>query len=309
VPALEYDAIIIGSGPAGLTAGSLLSRAGHRTLLLERDVYGGALQHVDRIDDYPPYAGGISGADLASELIDDASASGLLLLQADAAGVEVFSRSRWVTTTEGRGFSCGVVIVAGGARFRSLGLPAEDRLRGRGLIDCTPCDAGFYANKRVVVVGSDDYALRDALHLAGAGALVTLLAPASQLEASPGWQSRALAAEHIDLCYSARVESIVGDDRVEGVVYTSAGQRQQLPAAGVSVRLGAQPNTEWLTDLLELDADKRVAVTADLETEARFVLAAGDIRSGSRLGVAGAVADGQTVAATAIDLLGRVVAG
>ena len=309
MPALEYDAIIIGSGPAGLTAGSLLSRAGHRTLLLERDVHGGALQHVDRIDDYPPYAGGISGADLASVLIDAASANGLLLEQADAAGVEVFSRSRWVATTQGRGFSCGVVIVAGGARFRSLGLPSEDRLRGRGLIDCTPCDAGFYANKRVIVVGSDDYALRDALHLAGEGALVTLLAPANQLEAGPRWLASALEAEHIDLCYGACVESIVGHDRVEGVVYTAAGRQQQLAAAGVAIRLGTEPNTEWLTYLLELDADKRVPVNVELETEAQFVLAAGDIRSGSRLGVAGAVADGQSVAATAMELLGRLAAG
>jgi thioredoxin reductase (NADPH) len=92
-------------------------------------------------------------------------------------------------------------------------------------------------------------------------------------------------------------------------VYTGAGRRQQVPAAGVAIRLGTEPNTEWLADLLELDADKRLPVSADLATEAQFVLAAGDIRSGSRLGVAGAVADGQTAAATAMELLGRLATG
>jgi thioredoxin reductase (NADPH) len=270
--AVDYDVVIVGSGPAGLAAGSALCKAGRKTLVLERDVYGGALQHIERIDDYPAYAAGISGADLALALLEQASRAGVCLEQADVNGVEVFSRSRFVTTGEGRGFSCGVVVLAGGARFRSLGLPAETRLRGRGIIDCTPCDAGFYVGKPVVVVGSGEYALRDAEYLTSLGARVTRLTV---------------------------IDGVLGDERVEGVTH----QAQQLFAAGVAIRIGTQPNSEWLADLLELDPDGRVPVNALLETEAPFVLAAGDVRRGSALSVAGAVRDGEAAAARAITLL------
>jgi len=272
VASLDYDVVIVGSGPAGLSAGSALSRGGYRTLVLERDVYGGALQHVDRISDYAEYPEGISGADLATALLDRASDDGVKLDQADVAGVEVFSRSRFVATSEGRGYSCGVVILAGGSRFRSLGLPAEQRLRGRGVIDCTPCDAGFYVGKPVVVVGTTEYAERDAHYFTNMGAQV---------------------------CQLPSLDGLVGEDRLERVIYAG----QEVPAAGVAIRIGTQPNTDWLRDLLDLDADGRVPINADGETELRYVLAAGDLRSGSACSVAAAVADGQAAAARAIALL------
>jgi thioredoxin reductase (NADPH) len=298
VAAFDYDAIVVGSGPAGLTAGSLLARAGQRVLVLEHDVYGGALQHVDRIDDFDPYPQGISGADLASALLDQATADGVTLDHADVRGVEVFSRSRWVACSDGRGFSCGVVILCGGARFRSLGLPAEKRLRGRGIIECTPCDAGLYRGKSVVVVGSDDYAARDAQHLARMGARVTLLAEAEQLTTE-----RAL--RNVDVRFDARVESIVGDERVEGVIF-SAGSQQDVAAAGIAVRIGLEPNTDWLVDLVELDSERRIPVDDRTDTELRFVQAAGDIRSGTSQTVAGAAADGRQAAARASELLGQI---
>jgi thioredoxin reductase (NADPH) len=272
VASLDYDVIIVGSGPAGLTAGSVLARAGRRTLVLERDVYGGALQHIDRIDDYAKYPDGLTGADLATALLDQASTDGALLEQADVSGVEVFSRSRFVATSEGRGLSCGVVILAGGTRFRSLGLPAESRLRGRGVIDCTPCDAGFYIGKPVVVVGTSAYAERDARYFNAMGAQVRVL---------------------------PSVDAILGDERVEGVMY----QAEKVTAAGIAVRLGLVPNTAWLSDLVDLDGDCRVPVNGSMDTELRFVLAAGDLRSGSACTVAAAVADGEIAAARALTLL------
>ena len=294
----DYDVVVVGSGPAGLTAGSLLARAGHHVVVLERDVYGGALQHVDRIDDFDPYPAGISGADLASALLDQATADGVTLDQAEVSGVEVFSRSRWVACSDGRGFSCGVVILCGGARFRSLGLPAETRLRGRGIIECTPCDAGLYRDKPVIVVGSNDYAVRDALHLASMGARVTLLSEADRLTTQ-----RAL--HDIDVRFGAHVESIVGDERVEQVTF-SAGAAQELPSAGIAVRIGLEPNTDWLADLVELDTEHRVPVDDRAQTELRFVLAAGDIRSGTSLTVTGAVADGRDAALQARALLSQI---
>jgi len=211
----------------------------------------------------------------------------------------VFSRSRWVACSDGRGFSCGVVILCGGARFRSLGLPAEERLRGRGIIDCTPCDAGFYAGKPVVVVGSDAYAVGDALHLTRMGARVTLLTQADRLETE-----RELAG--VEVRCGARVEAIVGEERVERVVFSSAGAQQDVAAAGIAVRIGLEPNTGWLVDLVDLDSERRIPVDAGANTDLRFVVAAGDIRSGTSLTIAGAVADGRQAAARASELLSQI---
>jgi thioredoxin reductase (NADPH) len=290
----DYDAIIIGSGPGGLSAATTLARAGRRTVVLERDVYGGSLQHADRILDHPEYPSGITGADLASHLLDQATEAGVQLEQADITGVEVFSRSRFVACEDGRGFSCGVVILATGSHFETLGLPAEKRLRGRGVIDCTPCDVGFYVGKPVVVVGSGDYAVRDALQLANVGASVTLLSQdAAAVAPAPG----------INVVHGARVASIVGDERVEAVIATTPQGELQLAAAGIAVRIALEPNTDWLADLLDLDPERRVPVSHTLETDARCVLAVGDMRSGSTLSVIGAQRDGAAAAARALELL------
>lgn len=292
-PAFDYDVVIIGSGPGGLSAATALARAGRRVVVLERDVYGGSLQHADRILDHPDYPDGITGADLASRLLDQATDAGVQLEQADVTGVEVFSRSRFVACEDGRGFSCGVVILAGGSHFETLGLPAEKRLRGRGVIDCTPCDVGFYIGKPVVVVGSGDYAVRDALQLANIGAAVTLLSQDDV--ASP--------SAAITVIRGARVASIVGDERVEAIVATTPQGDLQLAAAGIAVRIALEPNTEWLADLLDLDPERRVPVSDTLETDARCVLAVGDIRAGSALSVLGAQRDGAAAAARALELL------
>jgi len=183
---LDYDAVVIGGGPAGLTAGLHLSRAGHRALLLEREVFGGALKHVELLE---RDAGAISGARLASDLAEEAARCGLRLREAAVTGVEAFSSTRWVALEDGRGFSTAVVIVASGSRPRRLGIPGEDRLVGRGVIDCVPCDGGFFAGRRVAVCGSDDHALADALHLAGLAAGVTVLARSPELRAGPALRS------------------------------------------------------------------------------------------------------------------------
>ena len=149
---------------------------------------------------------------------------------------------------DGRGFSCGVVILATGSHFETLGLPAEKRLRGRGVIDCTPCDVGFYVGKPVVVVGSGDYAVRDALQLANIGASVTLL---SQDAAT------VVPTQGITVVHGARVASIVGDERVEAIIATTPQGELQLAAAGIAVRIALEPNTEWLADLLDLDPERR----------------------------------------------------
>jgi len=301
----DYDIVIVGSGPAGLTAGLHLTRAGRNALVLERDLFGGNLQHADRIDDYPAFPDGISGADLAGKLIDEATSNGVTIEQAEVSGVELFSRSRWVACSDGRGFSCGVVILAGGTHYQKLGLPNEDKLRGRGVVDCTPCDGGFFVDRDVVVYGSTDYALRDALYLADLGSRVTVLAPEREVPSTSSWLARVESNAAIRLRRGVRLDAILGTDRLEGVSCSTleGNGQERVDAYGLLVRIGMKPSTEMLQDVVDLDPDGYVVANEQLETSASFVLACGDIRTGSGRSVATAVEDGAKAAARAAELL------
>lgn len=302
---LDYDVVIIGGGPAGLTAGLHLSRAGNRTLLLEKGTYGGSLEDVDRVDDYPGFPGGISGTQLGSAMADQAAAAGLDLQPAEVTGVELFSSGRWVARADGKSHSAGVVIVAGGTRFRRLGVPGEARLVGRGVIECTPCDGGFFRDRTVAVCGSDEHALADALYLAGLAARVTVLARSPALRASGAVQERVRADPRIEVRCGASLDAILGTERVESVALTDAatGARETLAVEGVAIRVGREPSSDYLAGVLDLDPAGLVVANAALETSAPFVLAAGDIRSGSRRRVATAVGDGAAAAQRAQELL------
>jgi thioredoxin reductase (NADPH) len=294
--AFDYDVVIVGSGPAGLSAGLHLSRAGHRALILEKELYGGNLQHTGQIDDYPAYPNGISGAQLAGQMLDEATASGVTLEQGQVSGVETFSKSRWVACSDGRGFSCGVVILACGTHYTRLGLANEEKLRGRGVVDCTPCDAGFFVDRDVVVYGSTNHALRDALYLAELGARVTLLSP------DDDGQIRDL---RFKIHHGVRLDAIVGSDRVEGVRYSvlANGTQEYVPASGVLIRVGSEPSSDGLADVVELDAMRHVITNAQLETSAAYILACGDVRGGAQQTIAAAVREGARAAARARELL------
>jgi len=289
----DFDAIIVGGGPAGLTAGERLSRAGHRVLLLERELYGGNLKHVERVDDHPDFPDGIAGGELANELAERAAASGLQLRDAAVTGIEVFSSTRWVGCDGGRGWSAGVVVVAAGVRPRKLGVSGEDRLVGRGVIDCVPCDGALFIGRRVIVCGSDDDALADAGYLARLGVLVILLAETDA--APPGVEVRT----------GARLDAILGEETVRGVTLTdvASGRAETLEVDGVVIRAGTEPDTAFLEDALDVDADGRVIADAVLRTSAPHVLAAGEVRAGGRRGVMAAIEDGALAAERAAALL------
>jgi len=298
----DFDVVVVGGGPSGLTAATALSRAGHSVALLERELFGGNLQHAAWIQDYPACPSGITGAELAADLIEQATAAGATLEQAEMSTLELFSRSRWVACPDGRGFSCSVVILACGTQFEHAGLANEDRLRGRGVIDCTPCDVGFFVGQPVAIYGASEYAIEDARYLASMGAQVTLLAPTSEGEASAEVRSR---LDGVGSRYGVRLDEIVGQDLVEAIVVqdTTTGARDRLAVRGVAIRLGLVANSDALKDLLECDAQGKVQTDERLETSARYVLACGDVRSGSLARVASAIEDGHAVAARAAQLL------
>jgi thioredoxin reductase (NADPH) len=173
------------------------------------------------------------------------------------------------------------------------------------VIDCTPCDAGLFRGRTVAVCGSDDHALADALYLARMAERVQVLAGSPSLLAGRPLRERAAAQPRIAIRCAVRVEEILGADRVEGLMLADAatGAGERMPVDGVVVRVGSEPNTDAVADVVELDPGGRVVVNGALETSAAFVLAAGDVRAGSRPRIAAAVGDGAAAALRAEELL------
>ncbi len=301
----DYDAVIIGGGPAGLAAGLYLSRAKRRTILLERESFGGNLKNVEWIENYPGFTDGVSGPQLASEMMGQATKYGLELEQAEVSGIELFSSCRWVGCANGKGYTAAVVIVAGGSRPKKLGVPGEDALYGKGVFSCALCDGGHFVDRTVAVCGSGDSAVTEALYLSKLASNVVLLARSRVLKATSILQERALTNPKIEVRRGVKVEAIVGGGQVEAVEFTEVetGQRGTLKVDGVLVRIGNEPNTNYLEGIVTLDGKGQIAVNERMETETSYILAAGDIRSGSPRQVATAVGDGVTAAIRAERLL------
>jgi len=301
----DYDAVIIGGGPAGLTAGLYLSRSGHRTLLLEKEGYGGPIKNVEWIENYPGFAEGVSGAQLASDMVTQATRYGLHLEDAEVTGVELFSSCRWVTCADGKGFTCSVIILAGGALRRKLGVPGEEALYGKGVFDCALCEGGKFADRVVVVCGGGDAGLTEALYLSKIASKVVVVELESKLTATAVLRERAAADPKIEIHCGLKVEAVAGQGRVEGVEYTerASGRKGVFQADGVLVYVGLEPNTAYIRDIVPLDSLGQVIVNSGMETEIPYILAAGDIRAASPRQIATAVGDGATAAVTAQKLL------
>lgn len=301
----DFDAAIIGGGPAGLTAGLYLSQSKYRTIILEKESFGGHLMNTEWIENYPGFAEGVDGAHLASEMINRATECGLQLEQTEVTGIELYTSSRWVKCTGGKGYTATVVIIAGGFGLKKLGVPGEDALRGKGVFTCALCERGLFADRVVAVCGGGDAGITEALHLTKTVSKVILVEAGPALTATDILKEKALADPKLDIRCGVRVEAIVGDSRVEAIelLDTASGRRETIKVDGVLVRIGAEPNTNYLRDIVPLDSQGQIIVNDRMETGIPYILAAGDIRSGASRQIVAAVDDGKVAATTAQKLL------
>jgi len=301
----DWDVIIIGGGPAGLSAALYLARARVRTLLLEAESFGGKIKNVEWIENYPGFSAGIAGAQLANEMETQAEKYGLQTETARVTGLEIFSESRWVALSDGRGYTAAAVIIAGGSRHKKLNVPGEAELEGKGVFTCALCDGGQYADRVVTVCGGGDSGITEALYMAKIASEVVLIEAMPKLTATELLRERMANNPKIKVRLSTRIEAVIGQGRVEGIEVrnASSGEKEVIKTDGVLVQIGIEPNTDFLPEMVTLNNSRQIVVNETMETSVPFILAAGDIRSGSPGQVATAVGDGSTAAISAIRML------
>jgi len=270
--------IIIGSGPAGLTAAVYAARANLEPLLFEGYGWGGQLMLTTEVENYPGFPMGVMGPELMQAFRDQAERFGTEIVPADVTRVDLSSRpfGVWVDDEEHRGDA---IIISTGASARWLGLESEEALRGHGVSSCATCDGFFFRDKPMIVVGGGDSAMEEALYLARIGSQVTIVHRRDAFRASKIMVDRALGNERVHVRWNAVVEEVVGDGRVEGVRVRDVvtGETETLPAAAMFVAIGHIPNTELVRGQLDLDADGYI-VADGARTSVEGVFVAGDVQ-------------------------------
>jgi len=292
----RYDVIIVGGGPAGLTAGLYTSRTGLKSLLLERGMLGGQMVNARLVENYPGFPDGVAGAELGSLMHRQAVRYGLEVVSAQVTGVNA-ERPYTVVTTAGS-FEAAAIIIAAGCEYRKLGVAGEERLSGRGVSYCATCDGFFFRDRDVAVVGGGDTAITDALELSQHASKVYVIHRRDELRAGQVLQQRAFAHSKLEFIWSTVVEEVLGEKVLEGLKLRNVktGQQFVLKVDGVFVAVGVMPNSRSFFDILELDDAGYVVTDQTMATSAPGVFTAGDIRSNSPRQIAAAVGDGVTAA-------------
>lgn len=293
----RYDVIIIGQGPAGLTAALYTGRARLSTLVLEEAMPGGWAAITEEIENYPG-TGTVKGADLTASMVGQATEFGAELVVGGVKSVER-AEDGFIVETEGKRYEARAVIVATGTAFRKLGVPGEEELAGRGVSYCATCDGPFYKGLEIAVVGGGDSALQEALYLTGFASKVYLIHRRDEFRAAPVLRERVRAEKKIECLCSCVVEAIHGGQGgVESldIKDVKTGEPRRLPVAGVFLFVGLVSRTEFLGELLERDERGFIVTNDEMKTSVEGVLAAGDCRVKLLRQVSTAVGDGATAA-------------
>jgi thioredoxin reductase (NADPH) len=275
------DVIIIGSGPAGYTAGIYTGRANLNPLILASSVKaGGELMNTTDVENFPGFPEGIMGPDLMSSLEQQAERFGAQIEFEDVVSAELEGDIKVLTTGSGDVYKARAVIVATGSAYRELGIPREKELSGYGVSWCATCDGFFFKDKDIAVVGGGDSAMEEALFLTKFARSVTVIHRREELRASKVMADRALNHEKIRFEFNSAVVEIKGEAKVEGLVLESTidGSRRELEVSGMFVAIGADPRTDLVKDVLDLTPEGTIAVQGRTsKTNLPGVFAAGDV--------------------------------
>ena len=293
----EYEVIIIGGGPAGLSAGLYTSRARLNSLLIEKGLVGGQIADAELVANYPGFVEGISGLELGQSMHQQATKYGLNTITAEVTDIELQGEKKVVLTTNGN-FTAKAVIIASGSERRKLSIPGEEEFTGKGVSYCATCDAFFFKEQPVAVVGGGDVAITEALHLTKFASKVIVIHRRNQLRATRILQEKAFSEHKIEFLWNTVVEEIEGKDTVKRLKLRQVitGEKSTLDVSGVFISIGLTPSTGYLRGVLPLDAAGYIATNEKMETEIPGIFAAGDIRRDSARQAITAAGDGATAA-------------
>lgn len=296
-----HDVIMIGAGPAALTAAVYTTREDIDTLLFERGVVGGLAAVTDWIDNYPGFPKGIAGLDLAEDMRQQAERFGAQIELGEVTKIIDEEKYKRLETTSGD-MLAKAVLIATGSDYKKIGIPGEQEYYARGVHYCATCDGAFYRDKRLVVVGGGNSAVQEAMFLTRFASHIDLLVRSDKMRASEVLQ-RDLSEKHADkisVHFNTTTDEIVGEDgKVVKVIGTDkvAGKKVEFPTDGVFVFVGLKPNTEFLQgSAVELDEIGFIRTNERLESSMPGVFAAGDVRSGATMQIATATGEGATAA-------------
>jgi thioredoxin reductase (NADPH) len=295
----EYDVIIIGGGPAGLAAGLYAARGRHKTVLIEKGVIGGQIALTELVENYPGIPR-VNGFDLAQTMLTQAESYGMETEYTAVTSIEQTGR-KWTVHTDAGKFLAKALIVTAGAEYNRLGVPGEDRLIGKGVSYCATCDAAFFKDMPVAIVGGGDAALDEGIYTTRYVSRATVIHRRDQLRASMILQERAFANPKIDFAWNTVVDEVLGENQVEALRLRNVvtGETSELPVSAVFIFIGNHPNTDFIGDLVPKDAAGHIVVDDWMATPLPGLFAAGDVRQNSARQVASSVGDGVTAAIAA----------
>lgn len=275
----HHKLIIIGSGPAGLTAAIYAARAEIKPLVLAGLTFGGQLMTTTEVENFPGFAQGVLGPELMQNMLKQAERFGAQIVYEDVTGVD-FSKKPFQIQVGDKQYFAEAVIIATGAGYRWLDIPSEQKYRGKGISACATCDGFFFKNKEVVVVGGGDAAMEEALYLTKFATKVIVLNRSESLRASQIMQDRAKANPKITVVYNKTVEEFLGDERLRRVKIkdTVTGETSEIPAEGAFIAIGHKPNAEVFAGQLELDKKGFIVPQGETKTSREGVFVAGDVK-------------------------------
>jgi thioredoxin reductase (NADPH) len=295
-----YDVIIIGGGPAGLTAGLYTSRSRLRSVLIENGLLGGQMTTTELVENYPGFPQGISGDELSRLMEEQAKRFGLEIVSQYVVEVKLDGNKKVVKTEEGT-YLCDALIICTGTEYRKLGVPGEKEFAGKGVSYCATCDGAFFQGNQIVVVGGGDSALTEALYLTKFVKEVTIIHRREALRGTKIYQEKVFANPKIKMLWNSVIQEIKGDSTVHSILVKNlkTGEVTEHQIQGVFLYVGLMPRTQFLRELVEMDEDGYVLTAENGETSVKGIFAAGDCRKKLVRQIATAVGDGATAACAA----------
>ena len=298
-----YDVVIIGAGPAGLTAAIYSIRAGLSTIVLESSVYGGQVALTDEIENYPSIKK-ISGWELAQNIYDQAKELGAEVIFEQVSGISE-ADGRYSVNTDKNSYPCRCVIIANGAKRRKLGCPGEAEFTGRGVSYCAVCDGAFFRGKTCAVIGGGNSALSSALYLSKLCEKVYLIHRRDSFSSEQQLTEEVLSRENVNVLYNHQTMEITGDKLVTGVLLQNTAAKEQinLPLDAVFVAIGMEPDNSMFADILEVNEQGYLIADEECRSCRPGIFVAGDTRTKEIRQIITAASDGAIAATHAADFI------